>query len=98
MTFFLNNPSVSQTIMLLSEAFLTFLKIYNLLITIRLTIAWFPNFNPYTQPFALLIKFIDPYLRLFRGILPSVFGIDFSPLLSILWIQALTEFFTNFKI
>jgi len=100
MTFWLLNLSLEmrETIMVLSEAMLMFLKIYNLLITLRLTLVWFPNFNPYIQPFVFLLKFVDPFLRIFRGFLPSVFGIDFSPLLALTFLQALSEFLQNLRL
>lgn len=86
----------NQTIMILQESFLLFCKSYNLLITLRLTMTWFPNLNPFVQPFYLLTKITDPYLRLFRGLIPTVFGLDFSPILSILWLQCLIELLNEF--
>jgi YggT family protein len=49
----------------------------------------------YTQPFVTLGKMTDPYLRLFRGLIPPVFGFDLSPLLSFLLLTFLEELFTN---
>ncbi len=82
---------LSQTLTILQDSALMFFKWYNLLITLRLTMTWFPNFNPFVQPFYLLARFTDPYLRLFRGLIPSIFGVDVSPILAILWIQCLIE-------
>jgi YggT family protein len=52
---------------------------------------WFPNFNPFVQPFYLLAKITDPYLRLFRGLMPTVFGVDLSPIIAIMWLECLIE-------
>jgi len=49
----------------------------------------------YTQPFVTLGKMTDPYLRLFRGLIPPVFGFDLSPLLAFLLLTFLEELFTN---
>tara|TARA_B110000977_G_scaffold34200_1_gene45691 strand:+ start:248 stop:595 length:348 start_codon:yes stop_codon:yes gene_type:complete len=78
--------------LLLSEAGLKFLKLFNFLITLRLTVTWFPSFNPFTQPYVTLNRLVDPYLKLFRGIFPIFFGMDLSPLLSILFLQMVEEF------
>ena len=80
-----------ESFLILQQSLLMFFKFYNFLITLRLTVTWFPNFNPFVQPFYLLSKMTDPYLRLFRGLLPPIFGIDLSPILAILWIECLSE-------
>ena len=51
-----------------------FLKIYIVALTLRVYLTWFPNINFYTQPFSSLGKMTDPYLRLFRGIIPPLLG------------------------
>jgi len=87
-----------STFLILQESLLTFFKFYNLLITLRLTMTWFPNFNPFVQPFYLLARLTDPYLRLFRGLVPAIFGIDFSPVIAILWIQCLIEIINELSV
>ena len=52
---------------------------------------WFLNCNPFVQPFFFLTRITDPYLRLFRGFAPTTFGLDFSPMLAITWIECVTE-------
>jgi YggT family protein len=56
-----------------------FFKFYIVLLTIRVYLTWFPNINFYVQPFSSLGKMTDPYLRLFRGIIPPLIGFDLSP-------------------
>ena len=58
-----------------------FLKFYTVMLTLRIYITWFPNINIYTQPFSFITKMTDPYLRVFRGIIPPLIGLDLSPLL-----------------
>ena len=58
-----------------------FLQVYNLVITARILLSWFPQ----AQGVAVLqpvFAITDPYLNLFRGILPSLGGLDFSPILA----------------
>ena len=60
--------------------FANFLSIYNIVITGRILLSWFPQ----AQGIALLqpvYAITDPYLNLFRGIIPPIFGLDLSPCL-----------------
>jgi YggT family protein len=72
-----------------------FLKFYTTLLTLRVYITWFPNFNMYHQPFVTLGKITDPYLRLFRGLLPVFIGIDLSPLLAFVFLRTLVDLFSS---
>nr|WKK50187.1 Ycf19 [Ochrosphaera neapolitana] len=73
----------------------SFSKLFLALLTIRIYLTWFPNINFYVQPFLTLGKMTDPYLRLFRGLIPPVFNIDFSPILAFLFITFVEDFFSN---
>ncbi|MEB3147391.1 MAG: YggT family protein [Sphaerospermopsis sp.] len=55
----------------------------------RILLTWFPQVNWYNQPFAALSQITDPYLNLFRSIIPPLGGIDFSPMVAILLLQFL---------
>jgi len=72
-----------------------FLKFYIVLLTIRVYLTWFPNINFYVQPFSSIGKMTDPYLRLFRGIIPPLLGFDLSPLLAFLFITFLIDIFDS---
>jgi YggT family protein len=56
-----------------------FLSIFNLVITARILLSWVPQAQSIgaLQP---LYQITDPYLNLFRGIIPSIGGLDLSPL------------------
>lgn len=69
---------------LLVSTLATFIQIYSVLIIIRVLLTWFPNIDWYNQPFAALSQITDPYLNLFRSIIPPLGGIDISPILAIL--------------
>jgi YggT family protein len=65
-----------------------FLGIYNLIITARILLSWFPQ----AQSIGLLqpvYAITDPYLNLFRGLIPPLFGLDFSPLLAFFLLSVL---------
>ena len=74
---------------------LGFLKFYTALLTMRVYLTWFPNFNLYVQPFQTIGTMTDPYLRLFRGIIPSLIGFDLSPLLAFMFLTFLQDFLTS---
>jgi YggT family protein len=66
-----------------------FLQIYSILLIIRILLTWFPTVDWYKQPFATLSQVTDPYLNLFRSIIPPLGGMDFSPILAFLALNLL---------
>jgi YggT family protein len=72
---------------LLVTTLATFVQIYGALLIIRVLLTWFPNINWYNQPFSALSQITDPYLNLFRSIIPPLGGMDFSPMLAIILLQ-----------
>ncbi|GLI68091.1 hypothetical protein VaNZ11_012379 [Volvox africanus] len=60
------------------------LDIYLLVLTLRVILTWFRNINWFNEPFATLRQFTDPFLNVFRGILPAFGGIDVSPMIGFL--------------
>jgi len=65
----------------------SFLQIYFLLLIIRILLSWFPNINWFDPPFSILSQLTDPYLNLFRSLIPPIGGIDISPILAIFLLQ-----------
>ncbi len=80
---------------LLITTLITFIQIYNILLIIRVLLTWFPNISWYNQPFAALSQITDPYLNLFRSIIPPLGGMDFSPLLAFLVLQLVGSFLAS---
>lgn len=77
------------------QALQTFIGIYTALLFIRILLSWFPNIDWYNQPWALISQLTDPYLNLFRSIIPPLGGMDFSPILALLLLQVLSSIFTQ---
>jgi len=77
---------------LLSTAVANFISIYLILIFVRILLSWFPNVDWSNPFFSILSQLTDPYLNLFRAIIPPLGGIDFSPILGILLLQVLVSF------
>ena len=80
------------SIALLVSTLSTFITIYTGLLFVRILLTWFPNISFYDQPFATLAQITDPYLNLFRSIIPPLGGMDFSPMLAIIVLQLLGSF------
>merc|ERR1712127_331438 len=70
--------------------FANFLSIFNIVITARVLLSWFPQ----AQGIAVLqpvFQITDPYLNLFRGLIPPIFGLDLSPILAFVLLNVLTN-------
>lgn len=84
---------MSSSISLIAVALAQFLQIYFVLLIIRILLSWFPNLNWYNPPLSILSQVTDPYLNLFRSIIPPLGGIDFSPMLAIFVLQMVSSLF-----
>ncbi|CAN8069652.1 unnamed protein product [Agarophyton chilense] len=65
----------------------TFFSIYQNVIVARILLSWFPGIqnNRLVRP---LFTVCDPYLNLFRRVVPPIFGLDLSPVLALFVLQA----------
>ncbi len=80
---------MSSSVGLLTATLVQFLQIYFVLLIIRILLSWFPNINWFDPPFSILSQLTDPYLNLFRSLIPPLGGLDFSPMLAIFALQIL---------
>ena len=73
-------PGYGVTEQIFVGGFANFLQVYNFVITARVLLSWFPQAQSIgvLQP---VFQITDPYLNLFRGIIPPIFGLDLSPIL-----------------
>jgi len=60
------------------------LAIYSFLLLIRVLLTWFPGIDWSNEILSALTSITDPYLNLFRGIIPPIGGFDISSLLAFL--------------
>ncbi len=86
---------MNASIGLLAQTLSTFVSIYLVLMFIRILLSWFPNINWYDQPFSVLSQLTDPYLNIFRSIIPPLGGIDFSPIIAIFALQFAAQILTG---
>ena len=90
--------TITYSLNLIFTSIANFSEIYLILILVKLSLAWFPTVNWYNEPFCSLNRLTDPYLKLFRGTIPMIFGMDMSPMLGIIFLQCLTVIFNNIRI
>jgi len=83
-------PGYSLTEQIFIGGTTNFLNIYNILLTGRILLSWIPQAQGVAalQP---LFQITDPFLSLFRGIIPPVFGLDLSPIASFFLLSTVTK-------
>lgn len=69
---------------LLDQVVLLMISFYTFLLVFRVLLSWFRSI-PWDNPvLAALSTITDPYLNFFRGVVPSLGGIDISPIFAFL--------------
>lgn len=89
------DPLTIAVVSLIELAILS-LNLFFFVILIRIIMSWVApnNYNPVT---ALLFTVSEPILRPFRRLIPSVGGLDISPIFAIILLQALVIFLRTLK-
>ncbi|KAI4316466.1 hypothetical protein L6164_024444 [Bauhinia variegata] len=83
-------PGDSVAGLVVANGIMNFLNIYNTLLIVRLVLTWFPN-SP-SVIVSPLSTICDPYLNIFRGLIPPLGGtLDLSPILAFLVLNAFTS-------
>ncbi|KAJ9511420.1 hypothetical protein QJQ45_029925 [Haematococcus lacustris] len=69
-----------------------FAKMYLFCLFMRVLLSWFPGIDWNANPWTFLRLITEPYLQIYRGILPPLFGqLDFTPLFGFLILQVRTS-------
>lgn len=85
----------SSGLPLITGAVASFIKLYLLLLFVRVLLTWFPTVDWMSQPWLTLRQVTDPYLNLFRNLIPPIMGqIDFTPILGFIVLQFLAGVLT----
>ena len=80
---------------MLSEIFAVLgqtLSIYSFILIIRILLTWFPGIDWSNGLLSALTSITDPYLNIFRGIIPPIGGFDISSLLALILFQVIQGF------
>jgi len=87
---------VSSTVILLGlfikRVAIPGVKMYAIINIWRLHLSWFLQLQFYSRPLSFLSSISDPFMRAFRGVLPVMFGLDFSPILAFLFLDQVLSF------
>ena len=86
--------------MRISQLINSLFNIYWWLIIVRIFLTWVPSIRWENQPFNTLRKLVDPLLAPFRSLIPSIGGLDISPIVALLFLQfvqvAIVKLFMSF--
>ena len=81
---------------MISRAVNTLFYFYYLLIILRIFLSWIPSIDWESQPFNGIRSVTDPFLNIFRGIIPPIGMLDISPIVAIILLQLLQGFVVGF--
>lgn len=85
---------MNSSVALLTNTVYYFLQIYIFLLIVRILLTWFPNVDWMNQIAGFLSQITDPYLNIFRSLIPPLGGtLDISPILAIFLLQFLAGLF-----
>ena len=65
------------------------LRIYSFLLLVRVLLTWFPSIDWSNGALSALCSITDPYLNIFRGVIPPIGGFDISSILAFLLLSFL---------
>ena len=82
--------------MILTRTVNTLFYFYYLLVILRIFLSWIPNIDWDMQPYTLISKLVDPFLNIFRSIIPPIGMLDISPIVAILLLNILQGFVVGF--
>ena len=58
------------------------LQIYSFVLIVRVLLTWFPNVDMGNPVLSTVSSITDPYLNAFRGLIPTLGGLDLSAILA----------------
>lgn len=69
-----------------------FLNLYTVILLIRVLLTWFQGSGWAQQGISALSPITDPYLNVFRSLIPPLGGLDISPMLAFFALSFLGQF------
>ena len=73
------------------------LSIYSFILIIRILLTWFPGIDWSNPILSAITSITDPYLNIFRGIIPPIGGLDISSILAFLLLNVVQNLVTNLQ-
>ena len=71
------------------------LQIYSYVLIVRVLLSWFPNLDWSNPVLSTVSSITDPYLGLFRGLIPPIGGLDLSAILAFVALNLLQQLLLN---
>ena len=91
-------PHAINLLNITKDCLVIYLQIYNTFFLLRFILLWFPNINPFIQPYYIIRVFTQPFLDFIEERLPKLFGLDLSFLVCSISIQVTINFLKNLKL
>ena len=66
-------------------------QLFSYLLVIRVLLTWFPGVDWNNGVLSALSSLTDPYLNIFRGVIPPIGGFDISPILAFLLLNVIID-------
>jgi len=76
---------------LIVNTVVNFIQLYLVLIFVRILLSWFQTAEWAQRVISFLAPITDPYLNIFRSIIPPLGGIDFSAIIAIVVLQLVPQ-------
>ncbi|VFR00642.1 unnamed protein product [Cuscuta campestris] len=93
-----DTSSLNTPLTVIAAGMAKWLDIYSGVLMVRVLLSWFPNIPWERQPLSAIRDLCDPYLNLFRNIIPPIFDtLDVSPLLAFAVLGTLGGILTSAK-
>ena len=73
----------------------TLIYFYSILIVLRIFMSWLPSIDCDKQPVKFIRIITDAYLDIFRRFIPPFGGLDFSPIVALLFLNLLQMLFAG---
>ena len=67
------------------------LQIYSLVLIVRVLLSWFPNLDWSNPILSNVSSITDPYLNVFRGLIPPIGGLDLSAILAFMALSLMQQ-------
>ena len=82
---------------LIVTSLVQFIQIYWILLIVRILLSWFQTAEWAGQVISFLSPITDPYLNIFRSIIPPIGGLDLSAILALILLQFVQSSLASFS-
>lgn len=88
----------SDILLFIGTILINFLQIYSILLIVRILLTWFQGAEWAYGIISFLSPITDPYLNIFRSLIPPLGGMDFSPILAFILLSVVQQLLGQFMV